>query len=96
MTRGFDNVQIRPDGFSVVVDDAYLGVIRMTMGTVPGVTPLTGLMQNGLLTLDDAVLSHIPPNRMLATVKFAATHPADLAAIRVPSIRGWSLSPITN
>jgi ubiquinone/menaquinone biosynthesis C-methylase UbiE len=81
MTKGFDNVRIRPEGFSVVLDDVYSGPIRLILGAVPGVVALTSLMRKGLLTLDDAVLNRILPNRMLATVKFAATRPADPAAI---------------
>ena len=82
MTRDFDNIRIQPEGFSVVLDDVYSGPIRLVLGAVPGVVSLTGLVRKGLLTLDDAVLNRILPNRMLATVKFAATRPADPATIR--------------
>jgi ubiquinone/menaquinone biosynthesis C-methylase UbiE len=82
MTKDFDNIRIQPEGFSVVLDDAYLGVIRMVLGAVPGVTSLTGLMRKGLLALDNAVFNRILPKGMLATVKFAATRPADPVTIR--------------
>jgi ubiquinone/menaquinone biosynthesis C-methylase UbiE len=68
MTRDFDNIRIQPEGFSVVLDDVYSGPIRLVLGAVPGVVSLTGLVRKGLLTLDDAVLNRILPNRMLATV----------------------------
>ncbi len=83
LTRGFERVRIRPEGFlEPMLDSGYLTIVREVLGFVPGMIPLTNGVRWMCRTADMIALNRILPRNCLMCMKFSALRPQSPASSR--------------
>lgn len=93
LTRGFERVRIRPEGFlEPMLDSGYLTLVREFLGWMPGVLAVASGVRWTCRKLDTLALNHMVPDNLLMCMKFSAQRPPEPAGAR-PATRNRTDAP---